>query len=149
MPRQLNMGKKKTSKSNDRVNHRSELAKRLLSLLDQSNGKAFSLKQIIKKLGLKKKEDIKITGQVVDELVESERLLESKAGSYKSNKPEEEVTGVVDHVSSRFAYVKVNPEEPDIYIKGRDLGSAVDGDTVQVVVFPTRHGEHPEGKITK
>jgi len=143
------MGKKKTSKSNDRVNHRSELAKRLLSLLDQSNGKAFSLKQIIKKLGLKKKEDIKITGQVVDELVESERLLESKAGSYKSNKPEEEVTGVVDHVSSRFAYVKVNPEEPDIYIKGRDLGSAVDGDTVQVVVFPTRHGEHPEGKITK
>lgn len=143
------MGKKKTSKTSGRTNQRADLEAKLLSLLDQSNGKAYSLKQIIKKLGLKKKDDIKITGQVIDELVESERLVEEKEGDYKSNKAEEELTGVVDHVSSRFAYVRIDPEKPDIYIKGRDLGSAVDGDTVQVIVFSTRHGEHPEGKVTK
>jgi ribonuclease R len=40
-------------------------------------------------------------------------------------------------------------DQTDVFIKGRDLGSAVDGDTVQIVVFSTRHGEHPEGKVTK
>ena len=79
----------------------------------------------------------------------TERIQEAKDGSYKSNRAEEEITGVVDHVSSRFAYVKIGKDEPDIFIKGSDLGSAVDGDTVQIVIFPTRHGEHREGKVTK
>src|SRR5690606_32732591 len=51
----------------------------------------------------------------------------------------------VDHVSSRFAYVDIG-QEKDMYVKTKDLGSAVAGDTVKVTVFSTRHGEHPEGK---
>jgi ribonuclease R len=121
----------------------------LLALLDQSHGDALSLKQIVKKLGLKKKDDIKLVGRLVDECVEENRIEEVRDGSYRSNAKEKEIVGVLDHVSSRFGYVKIGDEQPDVYIKDRDLGSAVDGDTVEIAIFPTRHGEHPEGKVTK
>ncbi len=143
------MSKKKKLKDKSGKETRSQLESAFLALLDQSQGKAYSLKQIVKKLSLKKKDDIKMLGHLIDDHLETERIQEAKDGSYKSNRAEEEITGVVDHVSSRFAYVKIGKDEPDIFIKGSDLGSAVDGDTVQIVIFPTRHGEHREGKVTK
>ena len=143
------MSKKKKLKDKSGKETRTQLESALLALLDQSQGKAYSLNQIVKKLSLKKKDDIKMLGHLIDDHLESERILEEKDGSYKSNRAEEEITGVVDHVSSRFAYIKIGKDEPDIFIKGSDLGSAVDGDTVQIVIFPTRHGEHREGKVTK
>ncbi len=143
------MSKKKKLKDKSGKDTRSQIESALLALLDQSQGKAYSLKQIVKKLSLKKKDDIKMLGHLIDDHLETERIQETKDGSYKSNRAEEEITGVVDHVSSRFAYVKIGKDEPDIFIKGSDLGSAVDGDTVQIVIFPTRHGEHREGKVTK
>jgi len=143
------MSKKNKSKDKSGKELRNQLESALLALLDQSQGKAFSLKQIVKKLNLKKKDDIKMLGHLIDDHLETERIQEAKDGSYQSNRVEEEITGVVDHVSSRFAYVKIGKDEPDIFVKGSDLGSAVDGDTVQIVIFPTRHGEHREGKVTK
>ena len=143
------MSKKKKLKDKSGKETRSQLASALLALLDQSQGKAYSLQQIVKKLNLKKKDDIKMLGHLIDDHLETERIQETKDGSYTSNRVEEELTGVVDHVSSRFAYIKIGKDEPDIFIKGSDLGSAVDGDTVQIVIFPTRHGEHREGKVTK
>ncbi|HET6539598.1 MAG TPA: ribonuclease R [Chryseolinea sp.] len=143
------MSKKKKLKDKSGKETRSQLASAFLALLDQSQGKAYSLQQIVKKLNLKKKDDIKMLGHLIDDHLETERIQETKDGSYTSNRVEEELTGVVDHVSSRFAYIKIGKDEPDIFIKGSDLGSAVDGDTVQIVIFPTRHGEHREGKVTK
>ncbi|HZB13615.1 MAG TPA: hypothetical protein VE467_11325, partial [Chryseolinea sp.] len=143
------MSKKKKSTGKSGKELRNQLEAAFLALLDQAQEKAYSLKQIVKKLNLKKKDDIKMLGHLIDDHLESERILEVKDGSYKSNRAEEEITGIVDHVSSRFAYIKIGKDEPDIYVNGRDLGSAVDGDTVQIVIFPTRHGEHREGKVTK
>ncbi|MDH4058756.1 MAG: ribonuclease R, partial [Cyclobacteriaceae bacterium] len=62
---------------------------------------------------------------------------------------EKTVVGIVDHVSSRFAYVAIGEDRPDVYIKARDMGSAVDGDSVKIAIFPTRHGEHAEGKVVE
>lgn len=143
------MSRNSKSKNRSGKDNKGLIQSSLLSLLDQGQGKAYSLKQIVKKLGLKKKDDIKLLGQLVDDLVAENRIEEVRDGSYRGIHKEEEVTGVVDHVSSRFAYVKIGNDQPDIYIKDRDLGSAVDGDTVQVAIFPTRHGEHQEGKVVK
>lgn len=141
------MSKKKKSKNKNSGDKRGLLQSAILSLLDEEKGKSYSLKKIVKKLNLKKKDDIKIAGQIIDQLEEDQRLQPGN-GSIKSTKNQEELTGIVDHVSSRFAYVKLGNDQADIFIKGRDLGSAVDGDTVNIVVFPTRHGEHQEGKVT-
>jgi len=64
------------------------------------------------------------------------------------NQHASEITGTVDHVSSRFAYVRLGNDQPDIFIKAKDLRGAVDGDTVTIIIFPTKHGEHQEGRVT-
>ena len=141
------MSKKKKTKDN-KENKSGALQSSILSLLDGSPGKSYSFKQIVKKLGLKKKDDIKIAGHVLEDLHEAERVVQSNSGNYSSNQKQEELTGIVDHVSSRFAYVKLGNDQEDIFIKGRDLATAVDGDTVTVKLLPTKHGEHVEGKVT-
>jgi ribonuclease R len=143
------MSKKRKSNNNkDKGEKRSVLQKQILSFLENSNEKTYSFKKLVQKLHLKKKDDIKVAGQIVDELMQSDRIQQINNGSFKGNRSQKELTGIVDHVSSRFAYIKVGGDQPDIFVKGKDLGSAFDGDTVTLVVFPTRHGEHPEGKVT-
>jgi ribonuclease R len=142
------MSKKRKTYHKDVSNKRDTLQTQILTLLDNSHEKSYSFKKLVQRLHLKKKEDIKVAGQVIDELLEGDRIKQLNNGSFTGNRSQKELTGIVDHVSSRFAYVKVGADQPDIYVKGKDLGSAFDGDTVTLVVFPTRHGEHPEGKVT-
>lgn len=123
----------------------------ILNLLDAEPRRGLSLTQIIRKTGAKKKEDLKKIELFLENLLHSGRIKQLSNGSFISSREEadkEEFTGVVDHVSSRFAYVNIG-EEKDIYIKAKDLGSAVHGDTVQITIFPTRHGEHREGKVVE
>ncbi len=142
------MSKKKKSKDKKGPDIRASLQSAILGVLENGAGKPFSFKQLVKKLSLKKKDDIKIAGQIMDQLEEDERIQQLADGSFKSNHSQQEITGIVDHVSSRFGYVKLGNDQADIFIKGRDLGSAVDGDTVTIIILPTRHGEHQEGKVT-
>lgn len=137
--------KSKKKKTKDQVG---KLRSAILAVLEENAGHGLSLKQIIKKTGIKKKEDLKKAGHFIDDLLEKEKIKQLSNGNYVSTREAEEHTGVVDHVSSRFAYVNIGSEE-DIFIKSGDLGSAVDGDTVKVAIFATRHGEHPEGKVTE
>lgn len=120
----------------------------ILNLLDSEPRRGLTLTQIIRKTGAKKKEDLKKIERFLESLLDSDRIKQLTNGSFVSNKSEEEFVGTVDHVSSRFAYVDIGQEQ-DIYIKTKDLASAVDGDTVKVTIFSTRHGEHPEGKVVE
>ena len=122
------MSKKKKSKDKKGNDIRGTLRSAILSLLENGAGKSVSFKQLVKKLGLKKKDDIKIASQLLDQLEEEARVRQLADGSFKSDQVQQGLTGVVDHVSSRFGYVKLGGDQPDIFIKGRDMGSAVDGD---------------------
>jgi ribonuclease R len=158
------MGKKKKeerSKSKKKKNkdQAGKIYAQILSVLDEQAGRGITLKQIVKKLNIKKKEDIKKAGYFLDDLVEEGRVKLLNNGSYimggsssrsaarSGGRGGEEFQGIVDHVNSRFAYVKIGEDRDDIYVKTQDLRTAVDGDTVKVAVFPTRHGDHPEGKV--
>jgi ribonuclease R len=147
---------KKISKRTSREKSKKTKSKSLKSLLrdsimeifQNSPGRDFSLKQIIKQLGLKKREDIKQATLVLYQL-EDDEFLKSDNGTFSTLTAQGDLVGTVDHVSSRFAYIKLGEERQDVYIKAKDLGSAVDGDTVKIIIFPTRHGDHPEGKVVE
>jgi ribonuclease R len=83
----------------------------------------------------------------VYDLEEAGKIMQLGTGTYASAQKGKEIIGVVDHVSSRFAYVAIGEDRPDVYIKARDLGSAVDGDTVKISLLPTRHGARQEGRV--
>jgi ribonuclease R len=147
------MSKKKKLKTSKEKNPPVKIRSAVLTMLSDPRGRGLSLQQIIKKLGFKKKDDIKHTGRIVDELEEEGTIQRLNNGAYKAERSNdakgEEFTGIVDHVSSRFAYVKIGEDRADIYVTGKDLGSAVDGDTVKLIIFNTKHGDHQEGKVTE
>ncbi|HTF16594.1 MAG TPA: ribonuclease R [Chryseolinea sp.] len=139
---------KKRKENKKQGSRKPDFKSSILALLDGAAGKAYSFKQIAQKLGLKKKEDIKIAGQILDALHDEGRITQTNGSNYLSKHSAQELTGIVDHVSSRFAYVRIGEDRADIYVKGADLGSAVDGDTVSLKLLPSRHGEHEEGRVT-
>ncbi len=120
----------------------------ILNLLEAQPKGGLTLQQIIRKTGAKKKEDLKKIAEFIDSLLESNRVKQLSNGGFISNRSIEEFTGVVDHVNARFAYVNTGQDQ-DVYVKTKDLGSAFDGDTVKITILPTRHGEHPEGKVVE
>jgi ribonuclease R len=148
------MSKKKKLKSAKEKNPAEKIRSAVLALLGDQRGRGLNFQQIIRKIGIKKKEDIKRAGSLINDLEEDGIVQRLNNGSYALGREQGEVvgdqiTGVVDHVSSRFAYVKIGEGRGDVYIKGKDLASAVDGDTVKIVMFSTKHGEHQEGKVVE
>ena len=145
------MSKRKKTKDAPDKNLVAKFHTSILELLGSQPGRAYSINQIVKKLGLKKREDIKIVTVLIYELEESGKLKELSNGTYSTGKAGiptmGSVTGIVDHVNARFAYVRIGEGKPDVYVKTRDLGSAMDGDTVTLSISQSRQGEHPEGHV--
>jgi ribonuclease R len=127
----------------------STIRENILQLLEANPAKGYTVAQIIKKLTLKKREDIKQATLLIYELEDNNLIKEQSNGSFVSLRQAEAFTGVVDHVNSRFAYVNIGEGKSDVYVKTQDLKSAVDGDTVKIALLSSRHGEHPEGRVTE
>ncbi len=120
----------------------------LIQFFEESSGKAFSVEQLIRKLGLKKKSLIEDLYKLLDVLEVDGHVQQLTNGQYKSAKKAGAVAGIVDHVNPRFAYVVTGEEgKKDIYVRSSDLATAIHGDTVEVEVSNRRTGENPEGRV--
>ncbi len=145
------MSKKKFKKEKEKRNKKEQggMYSSLLMLLEEMSGKAYSPQQLVKKLGLKKKSLIEDLFKLLDALEEEGKVEQLSSGHYKSTRKTRSVTGVVDHVNPRFAYIVTGEEDKkDIYVRSPDLGSAIHGDTVEVELSSKRTGENPEGRVT-
>lgn len=95
-----------------------------------------------------KKEDRADLDYVLHELVASGEIMLSKRGKY--SKPENHIlTGVFHATTKGFGFVSVEGMEEDIYIKENNTYGALDKDTVQLVLLPSRGGKRQEGEIVK
>lgn len=145
------MSKKKKSKPHiggKRKFDPKQLKERIVGYLDSNMSKAYSSKQIIKRLNLRDAPS-KAAVQPLLESLEQAGKIEKIRHSYKSLRSPDFVQGVLDHVNPRFGYVITDTEHEDIWVKTELLKYAMDGDTVEVMVFPKRHGKRPEGQVTK
>ncbi len=128
---------------------RSSLYSSMIQLLEDSNGKTYSVEQLIRKFKLKKKSLIEDLFKLLDVLVDEGVVTQLSNGHFKSTKRGGTITGVVDHVNPRFAYVTTGVEgKKDIYVRSTDLATAIHGDTVEVEVYNKRSGENPEGRVS-
>lgn len=146
------MSKKKFKEKKEKKNKKEKggMYSSLLVLLDEMAGKAYSVQQLVKKLGLKKKNLIEDLYKILDALEDEGKVEQLSNGQYKTTRASQTITGIVDHVNIRFAYIATGQEGmKDIYIRTSDLGSALHGDTVEVAVSKKRSGDNPEGKVTQ
>ncbi len=147
------MSKKKFKEKKEKRNKKEQggMYSTLMLLLEEMAGKAYSPKELVKKLGLKKKSLIEDLYKLLDALEEEGKVEQLSSGQYKSTRTSKSkaVTGIVDHVNPRFAYIVTGEEgKKDIYVRSQDLGSAIHGDTVEVAMTNKKTGSNPEGKVT-
>lgn len=83
----------------------------------------------------------RIVQQIVGDLADQGRLTRLPDGRYQFNEQRDKNTilGTVEHVSPNFAFIvpdnTIRDRDKDIWIPAEDLGGAIDGDQVRVVIF--------------
>ncbi|MEO1052987.1 MAG: ribonuclease R [Bacteroidota bacterium] len=141
--------KRKKSKKSNKGDFASKLKTKIVNLLNAKPTLAFSSKQITRKLGFKNRAINREIPIVLATLARDGQIKQVANHVFQSLREPEYVTGRVDHVNARFAYIVTPEEEPDIYVKSRDLNYAFDGDTVKVSLYSTKRGANPEGQVVE
>jgi ribonuclease R len=127
----------------------SSLRKSIQDFLEENAGRAFDFKQIARKTTNKNKVQNKEIFEILEELIKESKIKLLPTGSYASTRKPKSITGIVDHVNPRFAYVSTGEADmKDIYVKTTDLASALHGDKVEVEVLKRKTGANPEGEVT-
>jgi len=139
--------KRKKRKSGKSAGITEKLKARILSLLNAHIDRAYTPKQVTKKLGFKRKDYNREIPQVLGLLEKEGKIEHLKNGSYKTTRQPEFIVGKVDHVNPRFAYIVTPEGQEDIYVKTQDLKHALDGDTVRVIITSKPGGRKPEGRV--
>jgi ribonuclease R len=151
--------RKENTKNRDQESRRDSREKRskptadlkttIIQFLQFNKGKAFSAKEVGKKLGLRSRHAEEAIPAMLDHLVETGVAQQLRNGTYKFHAKTTSKNGVVDHVSSRFAYVVMAEGEDDIWVSSEALNGALDGDTVQVAIYNHTTGRKPEGEVVE
>ncbi|MBS9522516.1 ribonuclease R [Litoribacter alkaliphilus] len=135
MGRKSNKQSPKSKKGMDSA----QLAKTVLNFLDRNFGEEFSSKQLIKKLELRDAKTKAMLDSTLHKLVESGSLSKNPRNAYSSTKEPDFITGTVDYVNPRFAFIIPDDREQfpkDIQVKDSDLKNALDGDKVRIMINP-------------
>jgi len=141
------------NKDNKKRTLSEELTAKAEYFFRQNKSKAYSLKQIHKKLGLKNQEDKIEFNDIINGMVRSGELARLKNGTYKTGRKASSqnlITGRIDYVNARFGYLISEDTEEDIWINANKMNSAMDGDIVRVSVFEGRGKDRrQEGEVVE
>ncbi len=96
-----------------------------------------------------RKANQKLLLRLMSELVLSGDLIEQDTGRFKTVPVEQYIEGTIDITASGAAYVINENFDDDIYISPRHTGTAMNGDTVKVLLSAMRAGGRQEGKVVE
>lgn len=127
-----------------------KLKSSIQDFFEANAGRAYNSGHVIKKLGIRDKISKHLVPLILEELEDAERIRKLRNNSYMSLREPEVLTGIVDYVNPRFGYVNIRERDEDIWISTDHMNFAMDGDEVEVMLFPRlRKGKSAEGKVTK
>jgi len=141
--------KRKASNRVKPITSDSKIKSTILQLLNSDASKAYSIKRIVKQLGFRDKPTKHIIPNLVIELEHDEKIHRLRNGSFKSVKKPAFHEGIVDHVSSRFAFLITEEFEEDIWVRTSDLKFAMDRDKVRFVIKKKGKRKRLEGKVVE
>lgn len=123
----------------------------IVDFLSQNPGRGYQVKQILKSLGVRDVKSKKIVSDTIFRLADSGIIKKLRNGSFSIDLDLKTLTGTVDSVNARFAYITLDgPEETaDIWVSVNDLLGALDDDKVKIILKPGKHGKHKEGKVVE
>ena len=124
------------------------ITRQVLNFFNENSTKPFNYKQVSAALGLKKSV---MKERVVDAMFDLEaagKIQRISAGKYKANMRRKIVVGVLDRESvAKKTYLVPDDGGERVWIAERSMGCALNGDRVEVVLFPRRKGKEQEGEV--
>ncbi|MCS6824116.1 MAG: ribonuclease R [Cytophagaceae bacterium] len=129
------------------------IREKLISFFNNSKKNEFSVKEILKKTALARKATKEALIEELTTLVREGKLIRLKNGFYKSsaNTKAMIMTGTVDHVNPRFAYILSDASDTDVWVSTKDLHQAINGDLVKVLIHTykkkNKNKHKPEGEV--
>ncbi|NNM16824.1 MAG: VacB/RNase II family 3'-5' exoribonuclease, partial [Bacteroidia bacterium] len=85
----------------------------------------------------------------MNDLFTADELVETDIGKYRKIFAEHFVTGKIDIASSGAAYLMNDDYEDDIYISPRNVNTALNGDTVTILLHAKKSGKRLSGEVTE
>lgn len=130
-----------------------DLEKLLTKELKNNARKQFNPKQLIRKLKIKNSQDSVLAAL---EKLEKKGLVRATdnykyqiARNFQEKTSSDYIQGRVDKTRSGDAYIVVDGDGEDIFVPGRRLGNAQDGDLVKVRYWTPTRRRKPEGEVTE
>ena len=140
------MGRSKKKKKNKLSDH---LRSNILNIFADNPGKQLNYKQIASLLEVHDPQIRKLIYTLLNELANEGTLRETQRGKFKANKTiSKNIVGVLDTSKRGAGYVMVEGMDEDIFIPEREMGKALNGDTVGVLITKKK-GRKLEGKIVE
>jgi ribonuclease R len=140
------MSKNKKKKKN---NLGSKIRNEILNLFADNPDKQLNYKQVSSFLEVNNGELRKLVYTILNELCQEGYLKETQRGKFKSSgRNAKSVQGLLDISKRGAGYVMVDGQDDDIYIAEFNLGKALHGDKVAVVITKNR-GKKIEGKVVE
>ncbi len=148
------MGKKKQPKTRTRnkskktKNINTELKEEALHFMDANLSKAYSARQVARRLGLTDNRAKAQMQGILETLEREGKVRQVFRNKYQSTTEPVTLEGRVDYVNPRFAFIVCEGLEYDIKVQAEDLMEALDGDLVKVISYGKGFRDRsPEGEV--
>ena len=130
----------------------SGLKAEILEFFELNDYRSYSLNQLHKAFAIRDRKTKEIYSDLVAKLIAENRLIKNEEGNVRFDNESFQVTGRVDHVNARFAFVIPEDGAKDIWVATGDLNNAKDGDKVIVQArrpSEKRKNDRPEGEVVQ
>jgi ribonuclease R len=121
---------------------------RIQSILKKEPLKSFNYKQISSLLGINDRNERQRVLLLLQNMTKDETIEEAGRGKYRYKHNDNFIVGVVD-MTSRGGYIISEEREKDTYVSVKNLGGALHGDTVKVLMYAQKKNKKPEGQIVE
>lgn len=136
----------------------STIEKKIIELFSTGDNVKYNYKQIAAKINIFNKTGRERVKQIIDDFVDKRIMLHAGRGKYKINPKylnkqftaRNYATGHLQITSTGAAFlIQDTPEAEDIFIADGNLGHALHGDHVKVLIFPIRRRKGFEGQVVE
>ena len=137
------------NKSKKRLKRLAKIEKSILGVLREDRLKMLNYKQISAKLGINDFNERDLVLRAIASLRKQDFIEEPERGKYRYKHSDHFVEGRVDLTSKGSAYVICEELDQDVYITPNNTNTALQGDTVKVLLYAQRKNKKPEGEIVE
>ncbi len=137
---------KKKAKRQKRL---AKMERAILGFLREDRLRTYNYKQIAAALGINDPYEREMIQTSLQGLVTADKVESPGRGKYRYKHSDHFVSGKVDMTAKGSAYVISDDLDQDVYITPANVGHALQGDLVKVLMYAQRKNKKPEGEIVE